>query len=340
MPPMPLLGWILAGALAAAVVLIVLLALGYRRARTRAAQLDDLVTAARRAVRSAADEEATVQSEQLRIAISRAHADALSTYATEERRLSDERRGELAVKERELSERLAETLAGVERRVEERLHAWEADLERSQRSLEGEVSALEQKQNQRIAEVEARIEAEAGELGTTIDQQRVVSIRLREELEQTAKEALTEALDELQSQAADRRRAIEEIAERLRQREHALTEQVENAESEARARLEIASAELERRQAEQLERALAREVDRLSEAGALEFENRMRAIREEAADRLQSELDRMSETFLRRADALISSQFQHVADVASQRLSERIAENARRYESSRAAGGD
>ena len=51
MPPMPLLGWILAGALAAAVVLIVLLALGYRRARTRAAQLDDLVTAARRAVR-------------------------------------------------------------------------------------------------------------------------------------------------------------------------------------------------------------------------------------------------------------------------------------------------
>ena len=145
---------------------------------------------------------------------------------------------------------------------------------------------------------------------------------------------------ELQSQAADRRRAIEEIADRLRQREHALTEQVDNAESEARARLEIASAELERRQAEQLERALAREVDRLSEAGALEFENRMRAIREEAADRLQSELDRMSETFLRRADALISSQFQHVADVASQRLSERIAENARRYESSRAAGGD
>ena len=66
----------------------------------------------------------------------------------------------------------------------------------------------------------------------------------------------------------------------------------------------------------------------------------MRAIREEAADRLQAELDRMSETFLRRADALISSQFQHVADVASQRLSQRIAENARRYESSRAAGGD
>jgi hypothetical protein len=335
-----LIAWILAGALGAAVVASVLFALAYRRARVRAAHLEELVTAARRAVRAAAEEATNEQLEQLRIAISRAHADSLSAYATEERRLSDERRGELAVKERELSERLAETLASVERRVEERLHAWEADLERAQRSLEGEVSTLEQHQKQRIAEVEARIEAEAGELGTTIDQQRAAAIRLREELEVSAKEALSEALEELQSQAADRRRAIEEIADRLRQREHALTEQVDNAESEARARLEVASAELERRQVEHLERALAREVDRVAESGALEFENRMRAIREEAADRLQSELDRMSETFLRRADSLISSQFQHVADAASQRLSERIAESARRLEATRSTSAD
>jgi hypothetical protein len=65
----------------------------------------------------------------------------------------------------------------------------------------------------------------------------------------------------------------------------------------------------------------------------------MRAIRDEAADRLQSELDRMSETFLRRADNLISSQFQHVAATAAQRLGERIAESARRLEASRTAGG-
>jgi hypothetical protein len=334
---MPLVAWILLGALVAALVVAVLLAVGYRRARARAAKLDELVTAARRAVRSAAEEEAAAQSEQLRVAIARAHADSLSAYATEERRLSDQRRGELAVKERELSEGLAETLAAVERRLEERLHAWEADLERAQRSLQGEVSALEQHQSQRIAEVEARIEAEAGELGTAIDQQRAAAIRLREELELTAKEAQTEALDELQRQAADRRRAIEDIAERLRQREHALTEQVDSAESEARARLEIAAAELERRQAEQLERALAREVDRLSEAGALEFENRMRAIRDDAAARLQTELDHMSETFLRRADAMIASQFEHAADAATQRLSDRIAETARRYESTRAS---
>jgi gas vesicle protein len=333
----PLVAWILLAALVAAATAAIVLALGYRQARARQAKLDELVTAARRAVRMAAEEEAATQSEQLRVAIARAHADSLSAYATEERRLSDERRGELAVKERELSDGLAETLAAVERRVEERLHAWEADLERAQRSLHGEVTALEQHQTQRMAEVEARIEAEAGELGTTIDQQRAAAIQLREELELTAKEALTEALDELQRQAADRRRAVEDIAERLRQREHALTAQVDNAESEARARLEIAAAELERRQAEQLERSLAREVDRLSEAGALEFENRMRAIRDEAAARLQSELDHMSETFLRRADALIASQFQRVADTAAQRLGERIAESERRFESARAS---
>jgi len=335
----PLIAWILAGALVAALLLSVGLVVALRRSRARAARTDELVVEARRAVRAAAEEETAVRTEQLRVAISRAQADSLSVYATEERRLSDERRGELAVRERELSDRLAETLAAVERRVGERLRAWEADLERAQRALEGQVAVLEQHQKQRIADVEARIEAEAAELGTTADQQRAAAIRLREELEQTAKEALSEALDELQSQAADRRRAIEDMAERLRAREQAIAEQVERAESEARARIEIAFAELERRQIEQLERRTARDVDRLSEAGVLEFENRMRAIREEAADRLREELDRTAETFMRRADVLIADQLQHATDAALQRLDERIAELARRYEASRSSAG-
>jgi len=331
--------WILAGALAAAVLAVALLVLALRRAGARAARTEELVAAARRSVRAEAEEEAAAQAEQLRVAISRAHADALSTYATEERRLSDERRGELAVRERELSDRLAETLASVERRVEERLRAWEADLERAQRALADEVSALEQLQRQRISGVEARIETEAAELGTTVEQQRAAAIRLREELEATAKDALAHALEELQSQADDRRRAIEDITERLRQHEHAVSEQVDRAESEASARIESVFAELERRQVVELERATAREVDRLSEAGALEFENRMRAIREEAADRLREELDRTAETFLRRADMLIADQLQQAADAAEKRLEDRILELARRYEASRSSAG-
>lgn len=336
---MSTLGWILVAALAGALVVAALLFLALRRARARSARTEELVTAARRSVRGAAEDEATIQAEQLRVGISRAHADALSTYASEERRLSDERRGELAVRERELSERLAETLAEVERRVEDRLRAWESDLERAQRALDGQVSALEQHQQQRIADVQARLDAEAAELGTTADHQRAAAIRLREELEHSAKDALAEALDELQSQATDQRRAMEDISDRLRQREQALNEQIDRAEGEARSRLEVAFAELERRQVEHLDRAVAREVDRLSEAGALEFEARMRAIREEAATRLQQELDRMSEALFRRANVLIADQFQQVVDDASERLEVRIDEATRRYEAMRSLGG-
>jgi hypothetical protein len=243
------------------------------------------------------------------------------------------------VRERDLSDRMAEMVAAVERRVEERLRAWEADLERAQRALEGEVTTLEQRQRQRIEEVEARIEAEAVELGTTADQQRAAAIRLREELETTARDALAQALDELQVQTDDRRRAIEDVMERLRQHEHAIGEQVDRAEAEARGRIESAFDELERRQVAELERETAREVERLSEAGALEFENRMKAIREEAATRLRDELDHTTETFLRRADGLIAQQLQQAADAAAARLDDRIIEVARRYEASRSSSG-
>jgi hypothetical protein len=333
---MPLIAWILLGAVVAALVLAAVLWRSLRRMRARVSRTDELVSEARRSVRAAAEEETAAQIEQLRVAISRAHADSQSTFAIEERRLSDQRRGELTVRERELSDRLAGMVAAVERRAEERLRAWEADLERAQRALEGEVATLEQRQRQQIAKVEARIESESTELGTTVDQQRAAAARLRDELEQSAKDALTQALEELQSQAEDRRRAIDDVMERLRQHEHSVAEQVDRAENEARDRIEVAFVELERRQVAELERETAREVERLSAAGALEFENRMKAIREEAAVRLREELDRTTETFLRRADGLIADQLQQAADAASQRLDDRIVELARRYEAARA----
>jgi DNA repair protein SbcC/Rad50 len=334
---MSLIAWILLAALVVAALAATVLAFTLRRTKARAGRTDEIVSEARRSLRAAAEEETAEQIAQLRVSISRAHADSLSTYATEERRLSDQRRGELSVRERELSDRMAEMVAAVERRVEERLRAWEADLERAQRALEGEVTTLEQRQRQRVAEVEARIEAEAVELGSTVEQQRAAAIRLREELETSARDALEQALDELQLQADDRRRAIDDVMERIRQHEHAVGEQVDHAESEARARIEAAFAELERRQVAELERETTRAVERLSEAGALEFENRMKAIREEAAGRLRDELDRTTETFLRRADGLIAQQLQQAADAAAARLDDRIVELARRFETSRSS---
>ena len=59
----------------------------------------------------------------------------------------------------------------------------------------------------------------------------------------------------------------------------------------------------------------------------------MRAIREEAADRLREELDRIAESFLRRADGLIAAELQQAITVASQRLDDRlVADRAASYE--------
>ena len=63
----------------------------------------------------------------------------------------------------------------------------------------------------------------------------------------------------------------------------------------------------------------------------------MRAIREEAADRLREELDRTADSFLRRADGLIADQLQRAVDGAAQRLDDRIIELAKSYESSRSS---
>ena len=55
----------------------------------------------------------------------------------------------------------------------------------------------------------------------------------------------------------------------------------------------------------------------------------MRAIREEAADRLREELDRTAESFLRRADGLIAAELQTRSTRRTKRLDERIVELAR-----------
>ena len=57
----------------------------------------------------------------------------------------------------------------------------------------------------------------------------------------------------------------------------------------------------------------------------------MRAIREEAAQRLREELDRTADGFLRRADGLVAAELQQAMNAASQRLDDRIVELARQY---------
>jgi hypothetical protein len=287
--------WILVGCLAAAVLVAVGLAFGLRRARDQARDADEQIATARARLRAVVAELTEEHAEEIRRLLVRERAESISALAAEERRFSDERRGAFEERERRVGEALAEQLTGAERRLDERLRGFTDDLDRAQRHLEAQLALLEQRHRQAIIDVEHRIEVEAAELGSTADEQRKTVLRLREELERAATEAVTEALDELESQTTDRRRAINEITERLRTREAGIAEGIERAESDARGRLEVAFVDFERRQTERIERVLSRELERHVQAAALAFDERMRELKEDAAARLARELERAVE---------------------------------------------
>lgn len=284
--------WILAGALAAAVAVVVALLIQLRRSHSRALATDAIIASGREEIRRVVREETDAHSEEIRRTLRRERADAISRLAAEERRLSEERRTAVLERERRAAESLAGGIRDAEVKLTDRLRAFTDDLERAERHLEAQLRRLEQRQAQAIAEVEHRVEVEAAELGSTADEQRKNVLRLRDELERAAGSAVAEALDELETQATERRRAIEEITERLRARETAIAEGIERAESDARARLELTLVEFERRQAERLERVTEREIERHAQMAALSYDERMREIREEAAAQLARELER------------------------------------------------
>ena len=291
--------WILVVGLVGAVVVAVALWLSLRRARAEATATARLVSEAREAVREAVEAETAAHTEEIRRVLARERADTASLLASEERRLAEERRATHAERERQAGEALIAELARSERRLEERLRGFAEDLERAQRHLETQLARLEQRYRSALTEVATRLESEADELGSTADEQRKTVLRLREELERAAGQAVTEALDELEAHTIERRRAIEEITERLRARETAVADSLEKAETDVRARLDVVLAEWERRQNERLERVTDREVERHAQIAMLAYDERLREAREEAATRLQRELDRAVEFIVR-----------------------------------------
>ena len=268
-------------------------------------------------------EETASSAEELKTQLARMRADSLSILAKEERKIADERRRELAERERAAGEELADALAIDD--TPRRRAAARVDGRPRPRATEPRdaPARLEQRQKQLIADAEARIEAEASELVSTSDEQRASVLRLREELERSAQSAVSEALEELEAHTAERRRVIEEIADRLRRREQALMEQVERGETEAASRIEMSFADIERRQVEQLQRVIAREAERYAEAAGVQFESTMRAAREEAAVRLSRELDRAVEMFVRQADTVFAERLSQTGDAGQQRLEAR-----------------
>lgn len=285
----------LAAGLGASLVTAGALALALRRARSGAADFERLTAEARSALRATVAEATTAHEEEIRRVLARERAEASSLLAAEERRLNEERRSAFAERVRIAGDALAEQAATTERRLEERLRAFTDDLDRSQRHFDQQIQALEQRRKQALADVAHRIDAEAAELGTTADEQRRLVLRLREELERAAGQAVTEALDELEAHTMQRRRAIEEITERLRAREAAIAEAIERTETDVRSRIDVMLVEWERRQSERLERVTEREIERHVQVASQAFDERLREVREAAVTSLRRELDRAVE---------------------------------------------
>jgi gas vesicle protein len=299
-----------------------------RRALARGRRIDEELAAAERRLHQLVSAETSARSAELERALARARADTISLLTDEERRIAEERRRALAERERQAGAELAETLAGVQRRVESRLAGWTGDLDRAQQNLTAELAKLGERQRQLISEAEARILADVERLEAGSEDQRAFLARLREELGRTAKQLVTESEGELETHAADRRRALHELGERLRRRERELAERIEREENEAAERIRTGLADVERRALEAFERAVDRASARYAEQAGQQFTDTIKVAREDAARRLARELDRAVETFTREASTVLAERLAHVGDAGAQRLEKRMSQIA------------
>jgi len=257
----------------------------------------------------------------------RSHASHL--LGEQERELAGKRRDEVARQIETARNELGGTLASLQDELRRRLGAWTADLNRGQLEFKEQLDRLSHRQREAIAEYDARLEADAIRLRSASEEQRRVLAEIRAEFETLAGKLLEEGRAELDVHAAERRRALHEVGERLRARERTMRELVEREEAEARARLSSELPEVERRFVEQLARQLNRATTRAVEEGERRFDAQIREAREKSAERLGRELDRYVDDFARRAEKDVSDRIAQVAQVTADRLQKRLAEAAR-----------
>jgi hypothetical protein len=319
----PSIGASIAATGTTACFLVALAALAIARATERIRDLDAEAQRAGAAVRAATDEELGIRTAELEQALTLARSESISRLAEEERRIAEQRRHAVTEREQEASRRLSESLIEVERRVEQRIAGWVGDLERGEARLAEEVERIATRQRDLFAQAETRLGKDAERLEAASEQQRAQVAQLRDELEKLTNQAVEEARAELETHAAERRRAIHEVGERLRARERGLQEQIEREEAEALRRIQAGLGEIERRQLDQLKRIVERTATSVSEAAAVQFDAAIKTAREEAARRLARELERAVEGFLRQAHGLLTEQMDKATEAAAQKIEQR-----------------
>jgi hypothetical protein len=290
--------------------------------RTRS--LDAEFAGARGVLHDALQQETRARSAELERTMQRARAESTSALLDEERRLAEEHRRAFAERERKAGTELAEALARTQRRVEQRLAGWTTDLERAQEGFAAELARLGERQRELVASLEARLGSELDRLEETREEQKQAISRVRTELLEAVAEAVAAARSELDAHAVERRRALQEISDRLREREHELGERLEREETEVVRRLDARFVDVERRQGEHLERIVHRSASSYAEEAARQFEQAAKAAREEAVARLGREISRAVERFAGEAHSVLAERMAQVSDSGAMRVEKRL----------------
>jgi hypothetical protein len=307
-----------------ACVLAVIGALGLRRGMARSRALDREFERAKAQLSAAVDTEARSRTGDLERTLSRARADSLSAYAEEERRLADTRRTALEESEERLRHGLAQAFAKVQGQVEQRLASWHQDLERAQRGLGERLEQVAQHERSLIEALEARLETDADRLQAVDEEQRAGVVRLREDLARAVAESAAVAEAELEAHATERRRALHQVSDRMTARERDLVQRIEREETDASRRIQSSFSEVERRQVEQLERVLDRAAGNFVDAATHQFDGTIRAAREDAARRLQRELERAVQRFAREGESLLAERMTQLGESGGLRLEKKL----------------
>lgn len=319
-------GGLLAAAVAEIGLVILLRGLRHLKEYEAASELG------RRRIQDYVEAQAKERAAEQEVVLARERATAGHLLGEQERKLTLERRDLVARQTEQARTELTEAVARVQERLERRLAAWAADLDRGQRALETRLTELGQRQTDAASAHEARLSADAEQLGAAADEQRTMLGRLRDELRQAARDALEESRGELETHTTERRRALQELAEQLQGRELALREQLEREVTELQARLKQDFADTSRRQIENLDRSLERAAGRLGEDAERRFDTQIRQSREKSAERLSHELDRAIEQFTRRAEKEIADRISEAAQRTAERLQKRTEDVTRAAE--------
>ena len=292
----------------------------------RERDLEGQLEQARERLESIVRRETETRAAELERTLALARAQSLTRLVEEERRMAEERRAALHERERRASAELGEALAKVEQRVSRRLAEWTGDLERAEQSFAAQVASVGQRQEQLLSEASARLKIETERLDTTSEDQRARLAELISEFDRVAREVAETARTQLEGHEAERRRALHEVADRLRERERELRERIGAEESESVQRIEAGFADVERRQLDQLKRIVERTSDSFSDALAKQFSDEIKHAREDAAQRLARELDKAVAYFAREAQTVLAERLAHVADAGGQRLERKLSQ--------------